>query len=767
MLLYVKSYLGVCLVLAMDKIRRYLKDNGINTGPIVVLSYKNHALDEFLMDVLNGHGSLKPGELIRCGKSDTEELSNFSEKRHPEEGICQKELSNRVKLLRKVRKFALETWSCAMHLESTFATESLWIPRGQLLGVGGIATFGDSKIEYQPSTAAIVNALAWLTKVVEDLPYCEVARADTIHDCLFLPSPDDDLNLLSIDIEDDEHEGYLQYFEAIAKMVPHMLHSVSENSLTEWIKNLIFAAEHWNRRVSRDEHFVFIVDQFLRGNHPPPRCCGKTPPHGEQCFESVDPNWQQWTTYCSRNHACLAPMCGRKRVMDKSKFCKQHRCTYDDNCGKMRRESSRFCGEHTCMGCLLAGKNPLKAGQPFACEDHRCQQGDCHNLRVTPHLFCEIHCCVQCLADGKPSFSPTCNVNTRVCHAHKCCVADCMELKFGDASQSCLYHKCIDCDSPVHAACLDSHLCTNHKCTTADCIRRRTKNSNYCKTHTCRVCVVEEALSVSPIVDRNCCSNHLLCNWILRNGRLCNDRAVLPGLFCADHVNSVSNDKSLGDDPTAATQAINQQNRGDGICWGVKKKKNERCKCKGWNLENREKPFYCNDHKDQAPVETKEVLDSELNDEDLDEEVLQEEEVDVEMMEWIALIGLPNQTRPAVGNNHFFCVKANCSAQDCPHFSYQPEARGPWRCPLHLNIAPLPRPPVIAPLPPPGYIAEGQGYGIGGEEETKEGSIGTASTKISSKKAASQASSQINEEDNAGVILAAAGVCVILTLKYP
>lgn len=48
-----KSYTGVQLILALDMIREAARAAGQPLGPIVVLSYKNHALDEILLDVLH------------------------------------------------------------------------------------------------------------------------------------------------------------------------------------------------------------------------------------------------------------------------------------------------------------------------------------------------------------------------------------------------------------------------------------------------------------------------------------------------------------------------------------------------------------------------------------------------------------------------------------------------------------------------------------------------------------------------------------------
>jgi len=52
-ILFLKSYIGVCLVLALDLIRKKAEQAGHAVGPVLVLSYKNHALDGKFLFLLN------------------------------------------------------------------------------------------------------------------------------------------------------------------------------------------------------------------------------------------------------------------------------------------------------------------------------------------------------------------------------------------------------------------------------------------------------------------------------------------------------------------------------------------------------------------------------------------------------------------------------------------------------------------------------------------------------------------------------------------
>jgi len=104
-----KSYVGVALVLAFVIIRNELRAHGHALGPVLMLSYKNHALDEFLLDVVKFSPSkINLGELIRVGKPESEELNSFTERSCPSEKDAEKELIDRLKVTRQLQKVERE-----------------------------------------------------------------------------------------------------------------------------------------------------------------------------------------------------------------------------------------------------------------------------------------------------------------------------------------------------------------------------------------------------------------------------------------------------------------------------------------------------------------------------------------------------------------------------------------------------------------------------------------------------------------------------------
>jgi hypothetical protein len=108
-----ESYVGMCLVLALDLIRSKLELEGKCVGLILVLSYKNHSLDEFLLDIVANDPDIMPGMLVRTGSSDNEAIQKFLEhKRRTKYGSELRDHLERVvsakRLASKTSKFWLQ-----------------------------------------------------------------------------------------------------------------------------------------------------------------------------------------------------------------------------------------------------------------------------------------------------------------------------------------------------------------------------------------------------------------------------------------------------------------------------------------------------------------------------------------------------------------------------------------------------------------------------------------------------------------------------------
>lgn len=101
-----KSFVGVALVLTFIEIKEAAEASGQSLGPILTLSYKNHAEDEFLVDVLKWYRKpMQRGKLIRTGKPERSELVEYTEKSSILQFNAERELVKRLSTLREARKF--------------------------------------------------------------------------------------------------------------------------------------------------------------------------------------------------------------------------------------------------------------------------------------------------------------------------------------------------------------------------------------------------------------------------------------------------------------------------------------------------------------------------------------------------------------------------------------------------------------------------------------------------------------------------------------
>ena len=101
-------------------------------GPVLVLSYKNHALDEFLLDVVNmtsvgNKPGMHVGKLIRLGKSDVESLLPYGEKYSVSETKAQEHLNRKIKTLKQSRSISRMWTECARDLDIAASSQNICV----------------------------------------------------------------------------------------------------------------------------------------------------------------------------------------------------------------------------------------------------------------------------------------------------------------------------------------------------------------------------------------------------------------------------------------------------------------------------------------------------------------------------------------------------------------------------------------------------------------------------------------------------------------
>ena len=677
-----KSYTGVQQIVALDLIRDALLDSDIKVGPILLNSYKNHALDEMVKDVL-AHPLLaekmrKPGALIRCGKPDDFELKRFTEQRSVEETVWDETLNQRVQRLQLARHFTAELHDLADHLD----VHALALKPG----ADGQARL----LEWRPGSQKASPAQV-LTAAVGLMQHLVEARAAARQ------QQEEGGEEGSEDGGEDNGETQqlvLPSREAfkLLKLIDCSL-PLQQPLRGECVQELAAGAEHWvdgellkslgNER--SNSRVCSLLAAYLIGLEPPPRCqaaeedaAGANVDEMPFCCLAVV---HKKGAYCWQLHGCRHPEgcdCRRTTVESVAQipFCNEHRCRGNDGvaradaCHKVSEPGGSFCADHACRACVYFHKRALSCGNlgvlsggvlkatPFACEEHQCKTAGCIRLMGTPFVsFCTEHCCGACVHERSGDVRQRLP-GRKFCDAHTCEVEGCLNRRLPNteagAQTLCDAHACISCVGPrrrIDPLCPASRLCDQHRCMfqivdvrgqQMPCWMVRLPGSFFCQSHSCRVCclalpnVLQE--EIKPAVyafPRNVCEWHPLCSFMGHDGEQCSERADLAGQYCERHQRFAFRPAR----PNPAEAAMIEQK-----CHGMTSK-GKPCKTKGQAPASRQ--FYCNAHLDQAPAESSEE-DSEYEEgsEDEDEEDSVEDFVHVGDGEWAG-------AQPAAGRQDF------------------------------------------------------------------------------------------------------------------
>ena len=567
-----KSYVGVVLVRALDIVRTYATKSGMSVGPIVVLSYKNHPLDEFLLDVMKaegGHSSLVRG-MIRCGKPEDERLHQYCERRNPVEIRAQETLSRRVASLRAVKR-VLGSWRKVQEeFGESFVEQAQRLKTLRTMEVKTSLAFGERVYD-----AVLVLAHALLLHGrVNAADSCNELNSATAYG-LIQSLLRDDLSTLDLHHDVIEHLGSLNN-----------------------------GTEHWLTRGK--SRMVFLLVNWLSGSNPPPRCAASNEAGG--CvMASTAPE-----AYCTEVHKCLHKIgCGARRV-NSIPWCGDHRCQFDDSnekCALLCLADGNFCSEHACPLCVRSNDGPVLSRHigNAGCSKHTCSVDMCNCLSLAPGLLpCETHCCSVCrhfaLSDQRPGHvkSLTCVGSSEFCKEHKCEAPNCDQFRIlcfdSEPQLYCKNHACIACTGRrnlVDQAGGHSHLCNQHLCahdSSLTCLRRRDEASKCCDLHTCGYCRQERAPLDQAVVDevpRNVFKNHTLCDFILQNGSMCStlDENSSYSNFCKRHLR-INVKVGVG-----KSEFIRKSK-----CCGLTKRK-RRCQTTGLGMSGQKD--YCDSHVDQ------------------------------------------------------------------------------------------------------------------------------------------------------------------------
>lgn len=602
-----QSYVGVQLILALDRIREAAKESGQALGPIVVLSYKNHALDEVLLDLLQSP-SCTPAmkrTLIRCGNPESEDLQPYREKNSQLERSAEEELSQRLSALRQANRTAKD-----------------WHDLGILLPLAC------AELKHQN----YVNALEGIPILSEWAPGRAENNAER-RDCRDGSNVvDTSISALRFLISKDcmQCSGSRKAYEVL-KSISFAKETRDMNPLLRVANQLEEEAEHWIQKEvsSSGSPGIFVFTKFLQGATPPPRCQYHKE-DGEEftCTMVVSAPGM----YCAELHGCCEPSgtCLERRTNHALgvKFCDAHRCKEAHHrpkkeprpCHNISLPNSQCCSAHGCPLCKKVHAVQVFPKQPHACHAHQCMAIDCQFPQLNPGEipFCKEHACSICQRPNEVILDMLRYSGSPFCSSHKCADNACMDSRLRGDQVFCPKHACRECKGRrkhVDPLCAASVLCKEHRCAHSDsvCPLSRSQGSDFCELHTCFICVRLGFQGNRGVVDeapRNVCPGHILCAETLQDGTLCGELIAGNGPFCQAHRRQTMMRKKPANAFVATRECF---------CSGVTSK-DKQCKTKGYAEEGRS--FYCPPHADQAPESSSDSSDSDEEFFEIEQEAL-------------------------------------------------------------------------------------------------------------------------------------------------
>ena len=463
-----KSYVGVQIAFALDRVRTEALAAGHSVGPILILSYKNHALDEILLDVIDGlktnKNSTYTRDLIRCGNPENERLLQYKEKRSPLEAASEKKLGTCLSIVRRSRNIVSAWLDLAGYLELTLLT----FPKDSKVSNANVTKVLkdwniDSKVVSNDASRIVVSALELLHIILSEQNASKLKKSDKAY----------------------------QMLESL------VANKCNQDGLLNVICGLKDSSKHWIAYNSKNyEQLHFITAEWLCGNCPPPLC--RAAEEFQKDEDTCNLPALSLSPYC-KLHECCYQKCLVRRIGDNCIYCPDHCCKIEA-CIRLRLGNFHFCQKHLCTVCLssdLVPGNP-KCNDTQICAQHRCSIEDCHIQRISfDSVFCKKHSCLKCFDNGCSTQVDMRCVQSRLCNDHRCSnpVTLCPNIR-ADKSCFCQSHTCRFCirkighastpvmDGPPRNTCVEHQLCSFMQSSGQQCLELAIVDGGlYCSMH--------------------------------------------------------------------------------------------------------------------------------------------------------------------------------------------------------------------------------------------------------------------------------------------
>ena len=385
-----KSYLGVVIVQALIKIRNAWMSvcESVGEPPILVLSYKNHAIDEFLVDLVKSERNVS---LIRIGGSCNDPNLNMYLEQNQSSYKYKTEKSRN--LLRTLHDQKTEH----QEMKSKLSPISGW---DALRGFVPVDMDGADALK-QAAFQATVYLCSVIVRIREIESY--LARDEECFD--------------SDSSDDTEEEEFTDFWERLfSESDQDMIKTITKTD----IETLWNHVTHYNLTVPE------IFYRWLSGFRPLAKCVLA------ECPQVVSSREYK---YCE-DHLCAygsdktVSRCMYPRIPDHY-LCNEHACQAED-CRAVKLPSPQlFCDEHACFVCVREGcVAKLGEDEPprNTCNDHKLctaligEGFTCTELSTNNTRFCEEHAkpvCSHVFPDGRvcPKYAASRGIS--YCDDHK------------------------------------------------------------------------------------------------------------------------------------------------------------------------------------------------------------------------------------------------------------------------------------------------------------------------------------------------------------
>jgi len=399
-----KSYLGVVLTRALLRIRDlWMKQNpSVGCPPILALSYKNHAVDEFLVDIHDAERNSPGFNMIRMGNPGDPRLMPYSEKRFKSNDLAVKKCHL---ALDELNKLSLACKSLGKHalLFGSFRADMI-----------------NQSADLTEDVQKKLNRVAYeATEVL----LASIVRAKVIAN--ILPNADES------HIDDPWQASSSKVTEVLREVGPLLQLDDPDDVKVPWktrkllgrkgpfdeMPLLYRGLQHYIELDPRYDDPAEMLFMFIKGDRLLPRCSYvlDAQPDGEERFCSNLAADDNGVALCSE-HRCQCVFgpsparCMRQVAPGQRYLCFDHACTsISHGCCQQPRQGvdaygqtvQKFCSDHACFKCCEAGIVPAREAQDkpprHVCSDHPlCCVFDCEQLAMRGEDYCTAHTAPQC-----------------------------------------------------------------------------------------------------------------------------------------------------------------------------------------------------------------------------------------------------------------------------------------------------------------------------------------------------------------------------------